>query len=38
MFQGEKLLEFGLGTGHTSIYYSKRGAKLTGVEMNRVED
>lgn len=35
MFNDEELLEFGSGTGDTSIYYSKWGAKLTGIEMNK---
>lgn len=35
MFKDEKILEFGSGTGDTSIYYSRWGAKLTGVEVNK---
>lgn len=34
MFENAEILEFGSGTGDTSIYYSRWGAKLTGVEMN----
>ena len=35
MFKDEELLEFGSGTGDTSIYHSKWGAKSTGIEMNK---
>ena len=35
MFKDEELLEFVSGTGDTSIYHSKWGAKSTGIETNK---
>ena len=34
MFQGQKLIDFGAGTGENTVYLANWGAKCTLVEMN----